>query len=223
MISFQSIVKPGAHLQTAWYTLLIIAAFSFSLKSIFFPPWPKASRLSPELINKSLNRAGLFPQMEDTLPPTNSFDFSTSPILRYSLSDGYRLLVFVGVSRTREGFLINTFNRALNSQELINSRPLTGSTYPTLEGFVNQRPAFQTCQFKTANPASTYEVDQTKLPLLIDNFGNVTFDWARKIIGLRPSRLYTCTLITLVSPNTKPIPQRLWNQLLTSTSQVFMP
>ena len=223
MIPFQSIVKPGVSLQIVWYTLLSLTAFSFSLKAIFFPPWPKASGLSPELINKSLVKAGFNPQMNDILAPIRSFDVSTSPILLYTLSDGYRLQVFVGVSRDREGFLINTFNQAANSLEVIKPRILLESTIPTLEGFVNKRPAYQTCQFRTSNAAPVYEVDRLKLPLLIDNYGNKTFDLASKITGLRPSRSYTCTLITLISPTSKPIPIRVWNQLLASSSQVFMP
>jgi hypothetical protein len=215
--------KPSPRQQLFWYTLLATTALAFSLKSLFFSPWPQAPELSSELILSTLKTGGFTPRSQDTLPPFRSFDLSTSPFLRYSLVNDYDLRVVVVVTRDRESFTIENINNKNKEFTLKDPRPAVDALFPTLEGMINERPALQTCQLRSPNSDPTYEVSSYQLPLRIDDYDNLNVDPFSQIIGLQPSRTYRCTLITLVSATERPIPMRDWNQLLSATSTVFLP
>ena len=215
--------RPSPRHQLVWYILLATTALAFSLKSLFFSPWPQAPELSSELILSTLKIGGFTPRSRDTLPPFRSFDFSTSPFLRYTLVNDYDLRVAVVVTRDRESFTIENINIKNKEFTLEDPRPVVDALFPTLKGMINKRPALQTCQLRSPNPDPVYEVASYQLPLRIDDYDDLNVDPFSKIIGLQPSRIYRCTLITLVSATQRPIPMRDWNQLLSTTSTVFLP
>lgn len=216
-------LKHSARSLIACYVVLVAVALGSVLKAIFFPIWPHTPALSSQSIREALEAADYSPVPSKSLPEYRSYDLATSPIVSYSLANGYTLRIFSAMTRDRESFKIQNLVKNHKGVRLEDSRPLAKSPVPTLAGLITQRTALQTCQFLSPNSVASYAVDQFQLTLLIDSYDTANADRFRQIIGIQPTRTYRCTLITLLSPDQSPIPMKVWSHLLSAVSPALLP
>lgn len=199
-----------------WFAVLAAVASIAAIRASLLPLWPRAESLPEGRIASALKQAGLaataVPLQEAEAKPQRNHDKALSPTLAFRFRTGEELRLVRGAVRNPLDFDPNTFSKQRKDLRLSKGKP--AGPPPQRIGTIAGRPARQTCLVALSPTARGYEVEWSPLGKLVTRSSAGQANTVRRLLGLEPSRDYSCVLISLRSGGAGPVSPELWNRLL---------
>ena len=209
-LACQSSASP---LLVPWLALLCSLAAAAALQSLLLPRWPRAQELPRARLTALLRQVEPRVKALPPRPDQRGYERSRSALLAWRLPGGNELRLVQASARQRDSFQAAFLGRdqpllALQQRRL--DRPTPGSASGRIQG----RPALQTCLVPAPQGPATAAVTAVALGRAADRRVANRTDTVRGLLGLQPTREFSCLLVTLRSGSAQPLPPALWQQLL---------
>jgi hypothetical protein len=199
-----------------WYGTAAAVASLLAIQAILMPRWPSARPLPATAIRDALGQAGLASTTSPTGPTwgaTRSYELATSVPVIVPLRDG--LVVTVMAAAVRQRFNLQTAFIGRDQPSLhLKKRQRQGLPAPTAIGLAEGRSSLQTCHVAGLPAAESFGVTRDQITALADRQFTGWPTGLKRLLGLSPIRDYSCTLISLRSPDGQRPPVATWQEVL---------
>lgn len=204
--------EPAERLRV-WLAVLAVLAAAAAVQSLLLPRWPRAASLPDQVLLAALQAEGLRPTPLPPLPARRGYELAVSPVLGWRLDGGEELRLAIGAVRQRMNLQIAFIGRD-NPRLSLTRRRLEQPGEAMATGFIQGRPAFQTCLVPQPRGPAIAAVSRDPLGLAADRQVASHFDTVKGLIGLQPTRTFACVLVTMRSASSTAPSRDLWRRVM---------
>jgi len=182
-------------------------------QALLLPRWPRAEELQEQPFSQALRRGGWNARQQPAAAPERGSERALSSRLQWRLSGIGELSLVQAAVRQRDSFQTAFLGRdhaELALSQRRRDQPIPGSD----AGLIQGRQALQTCLVRQPDGPAIAASRGLDLSAAADRRVRGRLATLRGVLGLQPSRDFSCLLVTLRSDSSRPLPGGLWQRLL---------